>query len=198
MKNPESLRTIAIAWLMLVVAVPFARADDWQLSQLMHLLAQNKSGKATFVEKKYIGILDRPIVSTGDLSFVAPDRLEKRTLTPKPESLVLNGDILTIDRPGKRRMRVSLEEHPEVSAFIESIRGTLAGDLSVLQTFYTLQLTGSVEKWQLVLTPKQQRLSLIFSRIRIEGSHADVNTIELDERDGDHSVMVITQASVSR
>jgi outer membrane lipoprotein-sorting protein len=183
---------------MLVLVVPFTRADDGQLSQLMHLLAQNKSGKATFVEKKYIGIFDRPIVSTGDLSFVAPDRLEKRTLTPKPESLVLNGDILTIDRPGKRQMRVSLEEHPEISAFIESIRGTLAGDLSVLQTFYTLQLTGSVEKWQLVLTPKQQRLSRIFSRICIGGSRADVNTIELDERDGDHSVMVITQASVSQ
>mgnify|MGYP001591365200 CR=1 FL=1 len=198
MKFPEPIRTTVIAWLMLVLAVPFARADDEQLSQLMHLLGKNKSGKATFVEKKYIGIFDRPIVSTGDLSFVAPDRLEKRTLTPKPESLVLNGDILTIDRPGKRQMRVSLEEHPEVSAFIESIRGTLAGDLSVLQTFYTLQLTGSVEKWQLVLTPKQQRLSRIFSRICIGGSHADVNTIELDERDGDHSVMVITQASVSR
>lgn len=198
MKFPEPIRTTAIAWLMLVLAVPFARADDGQLSQLMHLLAQNKSGKATFVEKKYIGIFDRPIVSTGDLSFVAPDRLEKRTLTPKPESLVLNGDILTIDRPGKRQMRVSLEEHPEVSAFVESIRGTLAGDLSLLQTFYTLQLTGSAEEWQLALTPKQQRLSRIFSRICIGGSHADVKTIELDERDGDHTVMVITQASVSR
>ena len=198
MKLPEPIRATAIAWLILVLAVPFVRADDEQLSRLMHLLAKNKSGNATFVEKKYIGLIDRPIVSTGDLSFVAPDRLEKRTLTPKPESLVLNGDILTIDRPGKRQMRVSLEEYPEVSAFIESIRGTLAGNLSALQTFYTLQLTGPEEKWQLVLTPKQQRLSSIFSRIRISGSHADVKIIELYERDGDHSEMVITQTSINR
>ena len=198
MKIPEPLHTIANACLILVLAITFASADDWQVPQLMQLLAQNKSGKATFVETKYIGIIDRPLVSTGDLSFVAPDRLEKRTLSPKPESLILNGDILTIDRPGKRQMRVSLDEHPEASAFIESIRGTLAGDLSALLTFYTLQLTGSAEKWQLVLTPKQQPLSRIISRIRIEGAQADVRSIELDQRDGDHSVMVITQTNVSR
>lgn len=192
------MRATAAAWLTLMLAALFAHADDGQLLQLMQLLAQNKSGNATFVETKYIAIIDRPIVSTGNLSFVAPDKLEKHTLTPKPESLVLNGDVLTIDRPGKRPMRVSLEDHPEVSAFVESIRGTLAGDLSALQTFYTLQLTGSAEKWQLALTPKQQRLSRIFSEIRIGGSHADVKTIELDERNGDHSVMAITQASISR
>lgn len=198
MKPPDPIRTTAIACLIFVLTVPFARAEDAQLPQLMHLLAQNKSAKATFVEKTYIGIIDRPLVSTGDLSFVAPDSLEKRTLTPKPELLVLHGDTLTIERPGEHRMRVSLEEHPEVSAFIESIRGTLAGDLSALKTLNTLQLTGSIEKWLLVLTPKQQRLSRIFSHIRISGSRTDVKTIELDQRDGDHSVMVITQVSHGR
>ncbi|MHB8258174.1 MAG: outer membrane lipoprotein carrier protein LolA [Acidiferrobacterales bacterium] len=198
MKHPDPIHATAIAWLLFVLAVPFARADEMQLPKLMHLLAQTKAAKATFVEKTYIGIIDRPLVSKGDLSFVAPDSLEKRTLTPKPELLVLRGDMLTIERPGKRRMTVSLEEHPEISAFIESIRGTLAGDLSALKTFYTLQLTGSMEKWLLVLTPKQQRLSRIFSRIRISGSRADVKTIELDQRDGDHSVMTITPVSHSR
>ncbi len=198
MKHSDLIRTTAIAWLIFVIAVPFAYAKDAQLMQLMQLLAQNKSAKATFVERTYIGIVDRPLVSTGDLSFVAPDSLEKRVLTPKPELLILRGDTLTIERPGKRRIRVSLEEYPEISAFIESIRGTLAGDLSALKTFYALQLTGSIKNWRLVLTPKQQRLSRIFRRIRISGSRADVKTIELDQRDGDHSVMVITQVSHNR
>lgn len=192
MKLLSKTTLAASAWLLFALAGPVARADDLQLSQLMHILAQNKSGKATFVEKKYIGIIDRPIVSTGDLAFTAPDKLEKRTLTPRPESLTLNGDILTIDQPGKHRMTVSLEEHPEVSAFIESIRGTLAGDLGALEKYYTLKLTGSLAQWQLVLTPKQERLSSIFSRIRIGGSGGDIKTIDLDQRDGDHSEMVIT------
>ena len=193
MKLFNKIAVAAIAWLLFALASPIARADDLQLSQLMHMLAQNKSGKATFVEKKYIGILDRPVVSSGDLAFTAPDKLEKRTLTPRPETLILNGDILTIDQPGKHRMIVSLEEHPEVSAFIESIRGTLAGDLGTLEKFYALKLTGSLAQWQLVLTPRQERLSSIFIHIRIGGSGADVKTIALDQRDGDHSEMVITK-----
>lgn len=195
MRLIKFLRIAAIAWLATVTCIPSAQADDWQLPQLMQIMAQHKTGKATFVEKKYIGIIDQPVVSTGALSFVAPDKLEKRTLTPRPEALLLNGDILTIDRAGKHRMVVSIEEYPEVAAFIESIRGTLAGDLSALQKLYTLQLTGSAEKWQLVLTPREERMSSIFSRIRISGSHAYVQTIGLDQRDGDHSEMFITQVS---
>lgn len=192
MKLLEKIRLPAIAWLALVLPTA-ACADDWQLPQLMHILAQNQSGKATFVEKKFFGIIDRPITSSGDLSFTAPDKLVKRTLTPKPELLILNGDTLTIDQPGKSRMTVSLQEHPEVSAFIESIRGTLAGDRTALEKLYTLKLTGSSSQWHLVLTPKQKRLSNIFSRIRIGGSGADVNSIDLDQSDGDHSEMVITK-----
>jgi outer membrane lipoprotein-sorting protein len=197
-KQPEIKRIFAIALLALAAIAPLAHANDWQVQQLMQLLAQNKSGKATFVETKYIGIIDHPIVSSGELSFIAPDRLEKRTLTPKPETLILDGDTLTIDRPGKSRMTVSLAEHPEVAAFIESIRGTLAGNLSALQAFYALKLTGSADKWQLLLTPKQERISSIFEHIVINGANADIKTIELDQRDGDHSEMVITQTSINR
>lgn len=193
-KRPDFLTAL----LVFATFAPVARADDWQVQQLMHLLAQNKSGKATFVEQKFIGILDLPVKSTGELAFVAPDRLEKRTLTPKPETLILDGDTLTIDRPGKERMTVSLAEHPEVAAFIESIRGTLAGNLSALQSYYALKLTGSAGKWQLVLTPKQTRLSSIFEHIVINGVNADIKTIELDQRDGDHSEMVITQSRIER
>ncbi|MDA8362915.1 MAG: outer membrane lipoprotein carrier protein LolA [Gammaproteobacteria bacterium] len=195
MKLLDPIRTVSMALLVFALTAPFARAKDAQLPQLMHLLAQDKSAKATFVERTYIGIIDRPLVSTGDLSFAAPDSLEKRTLTPKPELLVLRGNTLKIERPGKRLMTIGLEGHPEISAFIESIRGTLAGDLTALKALYSLRLTGPIGNWRLVLTPKQRRLSRIFSRIRIGGSDAVVRTIELDQRDGDHSIMVITPVS---
>jgi len=170
-----------------------ALADEWKLPDLMQLLAQHQRGKATFVETKYIGIIDKRVESSGELAFTPPDKLEKRTLKPKPESLVLEGDRLTIDQPDKRPITVSLQEHPEVSAFVDSIRATLAGDRVALEKFYTLELTGSVEKWQLALTPKQARMISIISRIRIGGSHADVKTIDFEQADGDRSEMVITK-----
>ncbi|NNM81261.1 MAG: outer membrane lipoprotein carrier protein LolA [Burkholderiales bacterium] len=194
MRIPEKIA----AFLLLALVSWCAHADDLKIGKLMHLLAKNKAGKATFVEKKYIGVLEKPLESTGTLSFEAPDRLEKRTLTPKPEALLLEGKTLTIERPGKKRTTVNLDEHPEVAAFIESIRGTLAGDLSSLEANYEVGLSGSMDHWQLSLKPRQARLSGIFSRILISGTGPDVRTIELDQEDGDHSEMSIKQADVAR
>jgi len=171
-------------------------AAEIQLSDLMQLLAQTKQAKATFIEKKYIGIVDKPLESSGELSFTAPDKLEKRTLKPKLEALTLDGGSLTVDVPGKRRTTINLQDYPEVSAFVDSIRGTLAGDRTALERVYKLELSGSVEKWLLVLTPSQARLSKIITRIRMQGSRADIKTIEFDQADGDHSEMLVVNTLI--
>jgi hypothetical protein len=186
-------RLQAIVAVMFTLTFSIARADDWQLPDLMRLLAQNKADKATFIEKKFIGILDRPVKSSGELAFTAPDKLEKRTLKPKPELLLLEGDSLTIDQPGKRRYTFSLQEHPEISAFTESIRGTLAGDLPTLEKYYKLQMKGSADEWQLVLIPTQASMIKVISSIRISGSNADVKSIVFSQSDGDRSEMFITK-----
>src|SRR5262249_34949583 len=106
------------------MALP-AQANDsasasWGVDQLMSALAQRKSGRVQFTEKKYLAMLERPVESSGELVFVAPDHLEKRTVTPKPENLVLDGDMMTVERGGKR-YTMPLQNYPEVAAFIESI-----------------------------------------------------------------------------
>jgi Outer membrane lipoprotein carrier protein LolA-like len=162
----------------------------WDLAQLMQGLAQNKSGRASFVEKKYIALLDRPVESSGELLYTAPDRLEKRTLKPKPESLLIESGTLTIER-GKRRMVLRLQDYPELVAFTESIRGTLAGDTAALKRIYNLDLEGSEERWTLTLRPVETKMLDVVQRIRISGSRADVKSIEVEQTDKDRSVMVI-------
>lgn len=163
----------------------------WDINQLMQGLAQNKSGRASFVEKKYIAVLDAPVESSGELLYTAPDRLEKRTLKPKPESLVIDGGTLTVER-GKRRMVLRLQDYPELVAFTESIRGTLAGDTAALKRIYNLDLEGSEERWTLTLRPVETRMLDVVQRIRIGGSRAEVKTIDIEQTDKDRSVMVIT------
>ncbi len=190
--NTPSPRAL-LAGIVLSLASGIALAGDLSVSELMRVIGQTKEGKALFVEKKYIGIVDKPLVSSGELAFTAPDRLEKRTLKPVTESLILEGDNLTIEQADKRRFKVSLREHPEVAAFVESIRGTLAGDRLALESAYTLELTGVLDKWQLVLVPTQAQMSKLITRIRIGGNHGDVKAITFEQADGDRSEMAITK-----
>jgi len=176
--------------LALLLSTALAAAADWNVGQLMHALAQNKSGKATFVEKKYIALLDKPVESSGELLYVAPDRLEKRTFKPKPESMVLEQGTLTVEQ-GRKKYSVTLQDYPEVAAFVESIRGTLAGDRKSLERVYKLDLDGSVERWQLTLLPSDAKMAGVVSKIRISGVRNDVQVIEIVQADGDRSVMNI-------
>ena len=181
------------------IAGPVAAAagDAWNLDQLMSRLAHERSGQATFVERKHLAILDEPVVSSGELRFRAPDRLEKLTLEPRRESLVLEGDTLTVTR-GERRHVLRLADYPQVAAFIDSIRATLAGDRAALERTYALLLSGDAERWRLSLLPRDPKMAEVVLRIDIRGTHALLAEIEILQADGDRSVMTVRPLAAGR
>ena len=188
----SALATLAAGLALISLSPPAFAA--WDLQQLMDSLAQNKSGRATFVETKRIAMLDKPVESSGELVFVAPDRLEKRTLKPKPESMIVNGDALTLER-GSQKRQMQLQAYPEVAAFIDSIRGTLAGDRRALERSYRLSLDGSADGWTLQLVPLDEKMKAVVQRIRIAGVRDQVKSIEITQADGDSSLMVVEKST---
>ena len=122
---------------MLLATYTIRAETTWDIDQLMKSLATSRSGSASFVEKKSIAMLDKPVESSGELLYNAPDHLEKRTLKPKAESMVLDKNTLTVEQRGKKHV-LSLQNYPEIAAFIESIRGTLAGDRKALERIVAL------------------------------------------------------------
>ena len=191
------------AWFLLLCLFPAvaqaegeapAAAAGWGLPQLMQSLAQVQSSRAKFTERKYLSVLIAPLDSSGTLLFKAPGHLEKHTLKPKAESLVLDEGVLTIDNRARNIKRtLVLQEYPAVWAFVESIRSTLAGDLPTLQRFYKVRLKGNANKWVLVLTPLEQRTRQVMSEIVISGHGAHVSNIETTEANGDHSMMTVVE-----
>jgi outer membrane lipoprotein-sorting protein len=168
-----------------------ASADAaFDIAQLMGDLARNKGGTVRFVEKKTIALLDKPVVATGEMTYAAPDRLEKRTLTPKPETLVLAGNTLSIERE-KQKLTINLGGQPEALAFVDSIRGTLAGNRSALERNYGLHLAGSPEKWTLTLLPSDPKIAALLQRIVVSGSRDRIRSIEYLQADGDRSLLTL-------
>jgi hypothetical protein len=167
-----------------------APAVAWDLADLMRVLAANPGGRARFVETKTLALLDRPLVSSGELSFTPPSHLEKRTFKPKPESLVLDGDLLLIER-GRRSYRLRLSEQPQVAAFVDSLRGTLTGDRAALEKRYKLTLSGSEKRWTLDLLPSDATIAAFVLRITFGGANGRVEWIRYLQADGDSALMTI-------
>jgi outer membrane lipoprotein-sorting protein len=168
--------------------------DDSRLVELMQGLAQVKSARGKFVERKYLAMLESPLESSGTLVYSAPSRLEKHMLAPRQESMIVDGDKLLIEnkQTGQRRS-VALQEHPVLWAFIESIRSTLAGDLATLKRLYDVRLEGDTAAWGLLLRPTNERMRQAAAEIRVGGSGSWVSRIEIVEVGGDRSVTVIAR-----
>ncbi|WP_322079457.1 outer membrane lipoprotein carrier protein LolA [Burkholderia cepacia] len=183
---------VAASTAAIVLAAAPARAADaapaWTLDRLMSTLAQHKSGRATFTETKYLSIATQPVESSGELVFVAPDHLEKHTLSPKPEHLVVDGDMLTVER-NSRKYTLALARYPELGAFIDSIRATLAGNRFALEQVYKVALAGRGDDWTLTLTPLDSRMLKVVSTITLDGTRDLLRSVAIRQADGDRSVM---------
>ena len=185
---------MALATALATFAGATIAADaDSELSRQMQRLAQRRHSHATFVERQYIAILKRPVESSGELFYDAPDRLEKRTLAPKPESLLLEQGTLSVRR-GKRHYALALRDYPQIAPFIDSIRATLAGDLAALERTYTVAFEDGSGDWTLVLVPRDPKLASLVARLRLAGSADRIREVTVERADGDRSVMTIRES----
>ncbi|MDB6090220.1 MAG: hypothetical protein JWN85_3004 [Gammaproteobacteria bacterium] len=169
------------------VRVAYAQAD---LDRLMSLLAQRKHGHVTFVEEHFLAVLDRPLESSGELLYDAPDRLEKRTLHPKPETLILEHGVITARR-GRHTYVLALRDYPQIVPLIDSIRATLAGDRAALERVFNVTLDGTLERWTLLLVPSEATVARTIKQIRIEGARDAIHSVEIQQADGDRSLLTI-------
>lgn len=176
-----------------LAALALSTSSAWafDLPELMGLLAQQKSGEATFTEQRFVRGLDGPLNASGVLSFTAPDRLVRRTLTPRPESMSVEGNTLTLSRGGRTRT-VTLDSMPELLGMVEAMRGTLTGNSQNLERYFRSTLTGSSNNWALELEPIDERLAAQVRTMRLTGRGGEVLGIEMEFIGGDRSVMNIT------
>jgi outer membrane lipoprotein-sorting protein len=192
----SACRMLLFAALLMAVAgaqaADTARSEqDWKLPQLMASLQQVQAAKASFVERKFMRILREPLQSSGQLVYVRPDKLQKDTILPKPERLTVEGGQLTIEQQGDKTRQLALQDFPQIWAFVESIRATLAGDLPTLTRFYDVSLQGRRENWTLQLVPKDNKTRALVAIIRISGDNETIRNVKTEEADGDFTSMTI-------
>jgi Outer membrane lipoprotein carrier protein LolA-like len=167
-----------------------AEAGTDPLGELLQLLARRQHARVSFTEVHQFAMLERPLRSSGELLYDAPDRLEKRTLEPRPETLRVAHGMLSIER-GQRTRMLALRDYPQAIPFIESIRATLAGDRAALERYFSVTFRGSLADWTLELQPRDAALARTVQQVRISGARDDIRTVEIRQNDGDRSLLTI-------
>jgi outer membrane lipoprotein-sorting protein len=178
----------ALAALLLALLAAPAGADE--LDEVLALFAAHRHGAASFVEQHFVHLLSRPVESLGELRFDAPDRLEMRTLEPRPEQWLVEGDTLTLTRRGRTHV-AALADHPQLRPLIDGIRGTLAGDRRALEHVFTVHFLGDSAHWSLVLVPLAGQAGAQIQQVQIDGVRDRLLEVDLREADGDRTVLTL-------
>lgn len=184
-------------WLLALPLLALATsASALELTELMGLLAQTRSGEARFVEQRHVQGLGKPLQSSGTLSFTAPSRFARQTLLPRPEAMVVDGNQVTLTRNGRSR-QMALDAVPEMALLVQAVRGTLTGDGAALRQAFKLTLNGQAAQWSLQLEPQDARLAAAVSYIHVTGRRGELRGVEVQLADGDRSVMTIEPVGAS-
>jgi hypothetical protein len=188
LRHGRTFMLLLCSWLAGSAAVAAPATDA--LDQLMTLLRQRQHGHVSFTELHVSSILDRPLESSGELFYDAPDRLEKRTTKPRPERMVLEKGQLSFERRHKQ-YHVALADVPQATPYIEGIRATLAGDRSALERVFRIAFEGTPDQWTLRLTPLDAQVAAEVASVRIDGSSDVVKTVTVQLVNGDRSITTL-------
>ena len=179
-------------------AVPGSdQGETIELAQLLSAFAAMPGLEASFVEEKHLGMLARPLTSSGTLYFTQPGLLHRRVDSPRPSTVVITPDTLRFtDESGTEE--IDLRSRADVRLFVESLVWILAGDQAALDATYESEFSADSERWTLVLTPRDSPLADVIATLTISGTGLNVEEIRVDETIGDATVTRISQANPHR
>lgn len=167
-----------------------ATATTFSLQSVFEGLANSPVTTTRFVEQKTIAEFEAPAESTGELSYREPARLEKRTLTPDAETLVLDDDMLIVDR-GEFRREIPVADMPAIGAFVASLRGFFSGDLQSVSQAFELSLSGENKLWKIEGKPLDSTVAKIVDTIEVSGSYERLKVFVVRLTNGDSSILTL-------
>jgi hypothetical protein len=182
---------MTLATTALLLATATLRAAELDADALLASLVRPPPDTITFVEVRYSALLTAPIVVAGRLEHRADGTLVRSVETPYRETTELAGENVRVEREGGKTRQFSLERAPELRAMLASFGAVLKGDRALLDRHFLIATEGDLERWQIVLTPRDDRLARRVATIRVDGSDAQPRCFTVSEPDGDASVMAV-------
>ncbi|WP_020647750.1 outer membrane lipoprotein carrier protein LolA [Solimonas variicoloris] len=157
-------------------------------------LAAAQSISGPYQQKKYLRELPRPLLASGDFTFVRDHGITWRTTTPFASELVIQRDALVQRDANGQEVRIDAAQQPAVRMVARIFFAVFSLDFAELEQLFALSLQQDGGGWQLGLQPKQA--SGTIDAIIVSGRN-DVERVRLLERGGDRTEIEFQDTRVS-
>ncbi len=160
---------------------------------LIALLQKSQNIQGGFTQQRFLKSLSKPIVSQGKFVLLANKGLLWQMQQPFAVDLRVKKDGIMQWNGSQWVANNKLGQSEQINLFL----GLLSGDISALSAQFDLQLSGSSQQWRLTLTPSSLLMKQIFNHIIIKGDGL-VREIELDEKQGDRTLILFSQVQTNQ
>ncbi|MDO1509343.1 MULTISPECIES: outer membrane lipoprotein carrier protein LolA [unclassified Neisseria] len=157
-------------------------------ADLAQTLQKPDNVQGAFTQQRYLKSLTKPMTTNGRFVLLPKKGLLWHMQKPFDNRLRVRSDGIT-QWNGKNWTTANPSKMSGQSQQIKLFLDLLGGNTTGLEKQFNLQLSGTQQKWMLRLDPKTALMKQIFTRIDISGDNV-VRRIELDEKQGDKTVML--------
>ena len=170
--------TITVAW----------AGEQEELESFLKTLQKTSdqvlSFSSEFVQEKHLALFSQPVIFTGKLVIVRPDRLRWEFTSPIPSVLLFNGDQGTRCNDRQQPEHFQLSSDPIMKTVAEQIWLWLGGDYNRLNSLYNLEKEGEST---LVIRPRDSQTSGYITAVSISFDAASLQPrkVEISEPGGD-------------
>ena len=181
----------ALAVLALTATTAVATAAPGLAESLLASIAKTPPVSTPFVLVSYRGVLDRPLVVSGNLRWLGGDSMERDIAKPFKETAKIADGTITVQRGGGEVQRMPLARAPQAGAMLAGFRALLGGDVSALQEDFTLSAQGSTAHWVITLTPRTDALKRQLTSLSIDGRDHEPRCLTMTDANGDSSITLV-------
>ncbi len=170
-------------------ANPVSTADVSSTPALIAALGQPAPAHTAFAEARFLKLLDRPLIVSGQLSWLGGDKLQRSVEQPWRETATIADGEVTQQREGRSPQHFSLKRAPQLQVLLDSFVALLSGNAERLQQAFEIHQTGTAEgAWTLTLLPRDPVVARTVASISIDGYDGQSRCMQMQEADGDLAI----------
>ena len=185
------VKPLKVRLFLLLTVVSFSTSTLATLQDTIFNKAKDtESINSLFIQERKISVLPLPLISTGKFQFHYQEGLLWETLEPVQSRIIISKKgIQAEDKFPKTEIKGS-------SQLGKILLSLFSGDLASLETYFFIIIKGNVNKWNLLLKPKNSLVSAQIASISIEGKES-IESIYLVETNGDSSSLKFISSRVN-
>lgn len=164
------------------------RQEQQIITEINKAASNIKTMSCSFVQTKYLSLLNDKMVSEGNMVYKQPDKLRWEYTTPYKYLFVFNGTKVYVGNNSRKDV-IDTNTNKVFKEVARIMMNTVTGKALSNSTEFTIGVIAGDNSYDVTLVPKKRELKQMFSKIVLTFTKVNVMISEVDiyEKNGDRT-----------